>query len=197
MLERSSPGRYCRYSSNSTLNPLNGLRWSPERNPSTTVRAFSSSVPSLAMTAGSRNRSSPGRAWLGMGLQAALGDRNCLEQPRHDAIRVDALGFCIEVRNDSVPQDRRRKCLEVLDGDVMPSVHQRAGLRTENQRLRGAEPGAPFDVLLHELEGTALRGARRGNQPHGIAGDFVGDNHLPHHLLEIQNIGAAEHAIDA
>ena len=47
---------YWRYSANSTLKPLNGLRCRPERKPSTTVRALSSSVPSRATTAGSRNR---------------------------------------------------------------------------------------------------------------------------------------------
>ena len=46
---------YWRYSANSTLNPLNGLRCSPVRNPSTMVRARSSSVPRRATTAGSRN----------------------------------------------------------------------------------------------------------------------------------------------
>ena len=45
---------YCRYSANSTLKPLNGLRCRPVRKPSTIVRALRSSVPSRAITAGSR-----------------------------------------------------------------------------------------------------------------------------------------------
>src|SRR5438874_12725439 len=46
---------YWRYSANSTLNPLNGLLCSPDKKPSTIVRAFGSSVPRRATTAGSRN----------------------------------------------------------------------------------------------------------------------------------------------
>ena len=46
---------YWRYSANSTLKPLKGLRCRPERKPSTIVRALSSRVPSRATTAGSRN----------------------------------------------------------------------------------------------------------------------------------------------
>ena len=58
---------YCRYSANSTLKPLKGLRCRPEMKPSTTVRALSSSVPSRATTAGSRNcrsRALAGHAYI-------------------------------------------------------------------------------------------------------------------------------------
>src|SRR5215510_15843665 len=110
MVERSSPGMYCRYSANSTLNPLNGLRWRPVRNPSTIVRAFSSSVPSRATTAGSRN----GRSVAAQGmLHPALGDRHAFEQTVDDRVRVDALGFGVEVRHDPVAQDGLRQRLHV------------------------------------------------------------------------------------
>src|SRR5918999_3105612 len=124
MLERSSPGKYCRYSANSTLKPLNGLRCRPDRNPSTMVRAFRSSVLRRAMTAGSRNRSSPGRTWVAMGLQTALRYGNLLEQARDDAVGVDAFGFRVEVRHDAVPENRLRECMDVLHRYVMPPMHQ-------------------------------------------------------------------------
>src|SRR6185436_5981821 len=103
MLEMSSPGRYCRYSANSTLKPLNGLRCRPERKPSTTVLAFSSSVPRRATTAGSRNRSSPGRATLAMMPprneyarcldETAFRGGHRLEQLGHDAVGREPLGL--------------------------------------------------------------------------------------------------------
>src|SRR5215471_2865221 len=97
MIDRSSPGMYWRYSANSTLNPLNGLRCNPERNPSTIVRAFSSSVPRRATTAGSRN----GRSCavhgdiaagpIGAASHPAAWDGHGVEQPLDDRVGVDTL----------------------------------------------------------------------------------------------------------
>src|SRR5476651_442012 len=99
----SSPGMYSRYSANSTLKPLNGLRCRPESNPSTTVRAFSSSVPSRETTAGSRN----GRSCAVHGmLHPALGRRHGLDQLVDDRVGVDPLRLSVEVGHDPVTQDR-------------------------------------------------------------------------------------------
>src|SRR5262245_39038870 len=98
---------YWRYSANSTLNPLKGLRCKPERTPSTIVLALSSRVPRRATTAGSRNwRSAVG---CGIALHSALWNRNRFEQPLHDRVGVDALGFGVEVGHHTVTQDRLRK----------------------------------------------------------------------------------------
>src|SRR3954447_26576418 len=113
MVAMSSPGMYCRYSANSTLNPLNGLRCRPDRNPSTMVRAFSSSVPMRATTAGSRNGRSC--AVQGTGLHPALGQRHALDQPIDDRVGVDTFGLGVEIRHDAVPQDRLGERLNVLD----------------------------------------------------------------------------------
>src|SRR5712664_3042052 len=100
MVDKASPGMYCRYSANSTLKPLKGLRCRPERNPSTIVRAFSSSVPRRATTAGSRNGRSC--AVQGIGLHPALRDRDRAEQTLDDRVRGDALRLGVEVRHDAV-----------------------------------------------------------------------------------------------
>src|SRR4051794_41967360 len=92
---------YCRYSANSTLRPLYGLRCRPERNPSTMVLAFSSSVPRRAMTAGSRNLPS-----LACILHPALRHRHGVQQPIDDGVGGDALGVGVEGRPDPVTQDR-------------------------------------------------------------------------------------------
>src|SRR5690348_8304476 len=133
---------YWRYSANSTLNPLNGLRCRPERKPSTIVRAFSSSVPRRATTAGSRNWRS--RATGATALHSALGDRHGLEQKIDDGVGIDALGLGVEVRHNPVPQDRLGQRLNVLDRDVIAAVHQRARFRAADERLRRAQPGAPL-----------------------------------------------------
>src|SRR5262245_59670035 len=109
----SSPGMYWRYSANSTLNPLNGLRWRPDNRPSTTVRAFSSSVLRRETTAGSRNGRSC--AVQGIGLHPALGRRHGLDQLVDDCVGIDPFGLRVEVRHDAVPEDGLRERLNVLD----------------------------------------------------------------------------------
>ncbi len=55
-----------------------------------------------------------------------------------------------------------RERLDVLDRHVIAPVHQRARLAAEDQRLRGAEPGAPLHPFLDELErAAAVRAATR------------------------------------
>src|SRR6476660_5782836 len=105
---------YCRYSANSTLNPLYGLRCRPERNPSTTVRAFSSIDPSRAMTDGSRKRRSrlDGPAaieWTGIATrlaeksgEAAPRGGHRFDQPVHQDVGGDFLGLGIKVRDDAM-----------------------------------------------------------------------------------------------
>src|SRR3954463_13446276 len=117
MVDRSSPGRYWRYSANSTLKPLNGLRCSPDRKPSTMVRAFSSRVPRRATTAGSRNWRS--RVLGAIVLHPALRHRHALEQPLDDRVRVDPLGLRVEVGHHAVAEDRLGERLDVLDRHVI------------------------------------------------------------------------------
>src|SRR6478736_6872474 len=145
IVARSSPGRYCLYSANSAEKPLSGLRCSPERKPSTMVRARSSRLPSRAMTAGSRKRSSPGRLTriVESGVEAAARRRHRLEQARDDRVGVDALGLGIEVGDDAVTKDRRRQRANVGDRDVVAAVQQGARLAAQDQRLRRAKASAP------------------------------------------------------
>ena len=68
--------------------PLIGLRCRPARKPSTTVRAFSSIVPSRAMTAGSRNRRSRGGRGGAIGYIPLCGSRHGLEQALDERVGV-------------------------------------------------------------------------------------------------------------
>ena len=91
-------------SANSTLKPLCGTSMQSGQNPSTTVRAFHSIVPSRAITFGSRNRSSRAPGVVGIGLQPALRQGHSLEQALDYRVRRDALGLGVEVGNDAVPE---------------------------------------------------------------------------------------------
>ena len=133
----SSPGRYCRYSANSTLKPLNGLLCNPARNPSTTVRARNSIEPIRAMRDGSRKRSSPPDAFIGM-LHLTPRRRDRFEKLSHQLVGIDILRLRVEVRDDSVAKNRRCQRRDITNRDMEPPVHECPGLATENQRLRGA-----------------------------------------------------------
>src|SRR4051812_49899462 len=112
---------YWRYSANSTLNPLYGLRCRPDRNPSTTVRAFSSIVPSRAMIAGSRNLRSRVAERGGMASHSAAGRRDRLEQPLDEVVGRDALRLRIEVRDHAMTKHGLRQRLDVPDRHVVPA----------------------------------------------------------------------------
>src|SRR5439155_4997719 len=168
---------YWRYSANSTLKPLNGLRWRPDRKPSTIVRALSSSVPRRATTAGSRNGRSRTMGIMS-GLHAALGYRDGIDQPLDHRVRGDALRFGVEVRHHTVAQDRLGERLNVLDRHVIAAVHERARLRAAHERLRRAQAGAPLHPFLDEFRRVHTARARGAHQAGGIARDLLGDHHL-------------------
>src|SRR6478735_479495 len=172
MVDRSSPGMYCRYSANSTLKPLKGLRCSPVRNPSTIVRARSSSVPRRATTAGSRNWRE--REAGAMGLHPALGDWNRFEQTLDDRVGVDALRFRVEIRHHAVPEDRLGERLDVLDRHVIAAVHERAGLSAAHERLRRAKTRTPLHPFLDEVGSTRPAGTRSVDKPHRVSRHFFG-----------------------
>ena len=111
-------------------------------------------------------------------------------------VGVQVLGFGVEVRDDAVAQDRRRQRLDVLDRHVVPAVDQRPRLAAEDHRLRRAQAGAPLHVLVDELRRRRLARARRRDEAHRVARDLVAHDHLPDHLLELEDVGPAQHASD-
>ena len=184
---------YCRYSANSTLKPLNGTAVQAGQ------KAFDDG-PGFAVRA---CRGAPRPPDRGTGVRAApaaiayiplFGHRHGLEQALDDGVGVDALRLGVEVRHDAVAQDRLRQRLDVLDRHVVAAVHQRARLAAADQRLRRAQPGAPLHPFLDEIRRAGPAGPRRIDQTHGIARDLLGDHHLPRELLELQDVGPAQHA---
>jgi hypothetical protein len=93
-----------------------------------------------------------------------------------------------------VPQDRVCQGLDVLYRNVQAAEHQRPRLGAEHQGVRSAQPRAPLDPFLDEIELRAAAGSRIVGEPDRVAGHFVGDEHLPHVLQDAQDVGAVEHA---
>ena len=143
------------------------------------------------MTAGSRKRRSREVARGGHGYIPLLRRRNGLEQPLDEGVRRDALGLGVEVRDDAVPQHRARQRVDVGDRHVIAAVHQRPRLPGEDERLRGAQPGAPLHPLADELVIALASRPRRVHQPHRVARHVLGDDDLPHQLLDLEDLGAA------
>jgi hypothetical protein len=130
-----------------------------------------------------------------LALQPTLRQGHRLDQPLDDALRAHAFGLGIEVRDDAVPQDRVGQRLDVLDRDVEAPVHQRTGLGAEDQRVRGAKPGAPLHPFLDEVELLAAPRPRVVGQTHGVPRHFVGNQHLPHVVLDAQDVGAVKDSV--
>ena len=76
----------------------------------------------------------------------------------NDLFGSNAFRLRMEIREDAMAEHRDSQLLNVLDGDVIPALHQGAGLRTENQELRSAQAGAVVHVLLDEVRSILADG---------------------------------------
>src|SRR5580692_5769670 len=124
---RSSPGESARYSANSWLNPKSGERCSPATKPSTTVLATRSRWEMPAKSAGSMKRVGV-RGCINYlskkrSHECERGTQECvrhtllralhlllrfglpLEQTFQDGVRIQALGFGVEVQQNAMAQD--------------------------------------------------------------------------------------------
>ena len=117
------------------------------------------------------------------------------EQPLDDGVGRDPLRLGVEVRNHAVPEDGQRQRLDVGDRDVIAAVDERAGLARQNQRLRRPQSGAPLDPVGHELVRALPSGPRGVDEPDGIARDLFRDDHLPHELLDLEDLRSAQHPL--
>src|SRR5262245_51918369 len=137
MCRISSPGTYSRCSANSTLKPWYGLRWSPEMNPSTMSRAFTSSRAIFERNLGSRY-------FLGsedFGGSCILQARGCMDrrvgkETVDDGARRHALGLGAEVRQDPVPQHRVGHRLDVIRRHIASAVQDRPRFAAQDEELR-------------------------------------------------------------
>src|SRR5688572_3777869 len=121
----SSPGEYSLCSANSTEEPWCGERWSPESAPSTTVRAFRASDPTLESATGSRYRTLAHPS-------AGLDD---LEQAIDQVRRRHPLGLALVVHDQAVLERRVRQRPDVVGRDREAPVEDRARLAGQDQVL--------------------------------------------------------------
>src|SRR5262245_36463978 len=183
----SSPGTYSRCSANSTEKPRNGLRWSPEMNPSTISRALKSRPSILSRTLGSRYRV------LSVVTRALAGRGDGLEEVVDEAVARHPFGLGAVGRDDAVAQDGVRDRAHVLGRHVEPSLEQRARLGAEHEVLARARAGAPGRALLDEGGGFGLAHARRAHEAQDVLEDVLRHRDAPHDLLELEDLGAGEH----
>ena len=77
---------------------------------------------------------------------------------------------------------------DVVVGDVIALVRERAGLGGEHDELRRADAGAVVDVFLDEVRCAFTLGPRGTHQADDIARECFGDGHHAHELLEVEQI---------
>ena len=88
----------------------------------------------------------------------------------------------------------RRQRADVGDRHVEAAGEQRPRLAGEDERLRGAQAGAPLHPLADEVLRVRPRRPRGVDEPHRVAGDLVRDGDVAHDLLERLDVGAGEDA---
>src|SRR5260370_38287903 len=119
MRRGSSSATYSRCCTNSTDWPKYGLRCSPDRNPSTTLRACSSSREIREMASGCKNllesRVTRQLAFLRGGF---------LDQPLDHFVGRNAFALSREIRDDAVPHDSRGQRRNVFGGNVAAAVQE-------------------------------------------------------------------------
>src|SRR3954469_7701769 len=106
---RSSPLTYSRCCRNSTDYPKQGLPCSPERKPSTTGPARTSSREIRLIASGCKNLFEPGIAEELVFLSGGAGNETV-----DNLVGRDSVALSGEVHDQSVPQDRTGERLDVL-----------------------------------------------------------------------------------
>src|SRR4029077_16176798 len=86
---------------------------------------------------------------------------------RQNSVRRPAFGMGVEVRDDTVAQDRMRNKLYVSDADVQAAAHHRPYPRTFYQRLRAARRAAVADPSPGLFVRALATWLRRDNQVDG------------------------------
>src|SRR5690349_18270076 len=115
------------------------------------------------------------------------------QQAPDDFVRVDAVGFRLEVHQDAVAQHRQRHGANVLEVDYGPPLEQRASLAAEEKRLAGAWARAPAHPLADEIRRFLRRRTRGADETGGEIHDVVGGGHVTHQSVQALDLIAARH----
>src|SRR6202453_3669025 len=208
----SSPGTYLRYSANSTLDPLCGLRCWPDMLPDIGRRACNWLRESRASTTGSRKSCllcfTPWRPCVShfkhpcglfkhpCGLHLGGVRAGFLDETLDDFAAGDALGLGMEARQDAVHEHRFRKRLDILDARQVTPLQCRAGLGPENQVLHGARSRAPCDKVLDPVGRTLGVGPRTAHQTHDEVVNMVRHGHAAHEILKLDQLLPSDRLCD-
>src|SRR5262249_30021418 len=125
-------------------------------------------------------------------FQSRLRQWHDFQQTLDDVFGFDAFGFGMEVRENSMPENRIRQRLNVFDGNVVTAMNESSRFRAEDQELRRAEMGPVIDILLHEIRRVCAAGPVRARELHRITRDFLGYGLLPDEPLKFENFRPAD-----
>ena len=110
-----------------------------------------------------------------------------------DRVGGHALALGGEADHDPVPQHRRGEGLDVFHSHVAAALEQGPGLAAEDEELHGPWPGAPGELVRHEVGHALLAGPRLPHQRQRITDEMIAHGHLPHALLQRDDVGRREH----
>ena len=87
------------------------------------------------------------------------------QKPVDDVAGGEPFALGLEVGHDAVAQHGRSQRLDIFDGDRIAALQDRARFGAEDQILRSARAGAPFDVILDVLRSVGVFGRERCAKP--------------------------------
>src|SRR3954453_9046568 len=105
-----------------------------------------------------------------------------------DVVRFEALRLRAEIRHDSVSQDSRRYCSDIIATYVISALQRRASFAGQYQILASARSGAPAYEITHHLGHVSMTHSRSPRQLNGITGQVIRNRNATHNVRQLKHL---------
>src|SRR5262245_53609829 len=100
-----------------------------------------------------------------------------LENGLQDRIRIDSLGFTLEIQNHAMTKRRQNDVTDIFESDFRSAVEQSADLPADRQRLRATRARAVSKEFLGLLVSQRRAGLSRHDDTDRVVLDSFRDRH--------------------
>src|SRR5215475_10319205 len=105
------------------------------------LRAIALAFAPLILVIAARYRACIRSAHHALIFQSRFWHRHRFQKPLDDVLGFDAFRLGMEVRQNTMAEDRIGQRLNVFDSDIVTAMNERPRFSSENQELRSAEAG--------------------------------------------------------
>ncbi len=122
-----------------------------------------------------------------------LGIARCLfNEHAHNVVRANALGFSVEVRENTVPKSRVRNLANIFGADMVAPLQQRSRLAGHHEGLTRTRTRPPTHIILDELRCVRLAQTGLAHKANGIFHDMFGNRNFADEVLQREDVGRTE-----